>query len=74
MHVNWVDRDKALIFFPRVLIGFFTDDSMVIEMTVAPLRIAGFFSPLVAAELIFSACLLGAGDTCFPMIVTCVSG
>ena len=43
-------------------------------MAVAPLRITGFFSLLVAAELIFSACLLGAGDTRFPMVVTCVSG
>jgi len=64
----------VFIFFPRVLISFFIDDSTVIEVAITPLRIAGFFSPLAAAELIFSACLLGAGDTRFPMIVTCVSG
>ncbi|MCG2768132.1 MAG: MATE family efflux transporter [Anaerolineae bacterium] len=64
----------AFIFFPRVLIGFFTDEPMVIEMAVVPLRVSGLFAPLVAAELVFSACLLGAGDTRFPMIITCVSG
>ena len=43
-------------------------------MAVIPLRVSGLFAPLMAAELIFSACLLGAGDTRFPMVITCVSG
>lgn len=71
------NRDSAItetVITSLRTIGFFTDDPLVIEMAVAPLRIAGLFSPLVAAELIFSACLLGAGDTRFPMVVTCVRG
>ncbi|UCC62452.1 MAG: MATE family efflux transporter, partial [Anaerolineae bacterium] len=63
----------GFIFFPRPLIGLFTDDSAVIQMAVTPLRIVGFVQPLLAAAMVFPGCLRGAGDTRFPMVVTSVT-
>ncbi|MBN1579492.1 MAG: MATE family efflux transporter, partial [Anaerolineae bacterium] len=71
----WLMAVMGLVFilFPRPLIALFTDDLVVIELAVTPLRIVGFVQPLLAASMVFPGCLRGAGDTRFPMFVTTVS-
>lgn len=62
----------GLIFllFPAQIVGFFTDDPLVIALGTMPLRMVGIIQPLLAAAMIFAGGLRGAGDTRFPMIVT----
>lgn len=60
----------VFILFPQPLIRLFTDDLMVVQMAVTPLRIVGFIQPLLAAAMVFPGSLRGAGDTRFPMYVT----
>jgi len=61
------------ILFPRPLIALFTDDTVVIQTAVMPLRIIGFVQPMMAAAFLFAGNLRGAGDTRYPMYVTGVS-
>jgi putative MATE family efflux protein len=58
------------ILFPRALISVFTDDLVVIQIAVTPLRIIGFVQPMMAAAFLFAGGLRGAGDTRFPMLVS----
>lgn len=60
----------VFVLFPQPLIRLFTDDLMVVQMAVTPLRIVGFIQPLLAAAMVFPGSLRGAGDTRFPMYVT----
>ena len=61
------------ILLPRPLIALFTDDAVVIQTAVRPLRIIGFVQPMMAAAFLFAGNLRGAGDTRYPMYVTGVS-
>jgi len=63
----------VFILFPQPLIRLFTDDPMVVQMAVTPLRMVGFTQPFLAATMVFAGNLRGAGDTRFPMYVTAVS-
>ncbi len=62
----------GLIFllFPAQIVGFFTNDPQVIALGTMPLRMVGLIQPLLAASMIFTGGLRGAGDTRWPMIVT----
>jgi MATE family multidrug resistance protein len=60
----------VFILFPQPLIRLFTDDPMVVQMAVTPLRIVGFIQPFLAGTMVFAGNLRGAGDTRFPMYVT----
>jgi MATE family multidrug resistance protein len=63
----------VFILFPQPLIRLFTDDPMVIQMAVTPLRMVGFTQPLLAATMVFAGNLRGAGDTRFPMYISAAS-
>jgi putative MATE family efflux protein len=60
----------AFLLFPAQIVGFFTDDAQVIAIGTMPLRMVGLIQPLLAATMIFTGGLRGAGDTRWPMIVT----
>lgn len=60
----------AFLLFPAQIVGFFTDDPQVIAIGTMPLRMVGLIQPLLAATMIFTGGLRGAGDTRWPMIVT----
>lgn len=60
----------AFLLFPAQIVGFFTDDPQVIAIGIMPLRMVGLIQPLLAAAMIFTGGLRGAGDTRWPMIVT----
>jgi len=60
----------GMILFPEQIMGFFTDDQEVIRLGAMPLRVMGFVQPMLAASMIYSGALRGAGDTRWPMIVT----
>jgi len=60
----------VFILFPQQLTRLFTDDLMVVQMAVTPLRMVGFTQPFLAATMVFAGNLRGAGDTRFPMYVT----
>jgi MATE family multidrug resistance protein len=56
--------------FPRPLVALFTDDEVVIQTAVSPLRIIAVVQPMMAAAFLFAGNLRGAGDTRFPMYIT----
>lgn len=58
------------LLFPAQIVGFFTDDPVVIALGTMPLRMVGLIQPLLASNMIFGGALRGAGDTRFPMVVT----
>ncbi len=60
----------SFVFFPTQIMGFFTNDHEVIDLGALPLRIMGVFQPILAASMIFTGGLRGAGDTRYPMVVT----
>ncbi len=60
----------GFIFAPDLFIRFFTDDRVVIETAVMPLRIIGLVQIPLAASFVFTGCLRGAGDTRYPMMMT----
>jgi MATE family multidrug resistance protein len=60
----------VFILFPQPLIRLFTDDPMVVQTAVTPLRIVGFIQPFLAGSMVFAGNLRGAGDTRFPMYIT----
>jgi MATE family multidrug resistance protein len=60
----------AFLLFPAQIVGFFTDDPQVIAIGTMPLRMVGLIQPLLAATMIFTGGLRGAGDTRWPMFVT----
>lgn len=57
----------VLIAFPGSFMRFFTSDPEVIELGILPLRIIGLAQPFLAASMIFSGSLRGAGDTQGPL-------
>jgi MATE family multidrug resistance protein len=60
----------AFVLFPAQIVGFFTNEPEVVALGTMPLRVVGIIQPLLAASMIFSGALRGAGDTRFPMFVT----
>lgn len=60
----------AIFLFPAELMSFFTNEPEVIALGTMPLQMVGLVQPMVAASMIFSGALRGAGDTRFPMIIT----
>ncbi len=60
----------TFVLFPTQIMGFFTSDEEVIALGATPLQLVGLFQPILAASMIFSGALRGAGDTRYPMIVT----
>jgi len=60
----------AIVLFPAQIMGFFTNEPEVIALGTMPLRVVGMVQPMLAASMIFTGALRGAGDTRFPMIVT----
>ena len=59
----------AFIIFAPQIIGIFTEDADVIVAGSTPLRVIGLVQPLLAAMMVFSGALRGAGDTITPMLV-----
>jgi Na+-driven multidrug efflux pump len=57
------------IAFPEVWIGFFNDSPAVIEAGASSMRLMGACGPLIAAGMILTQALFGAGNTRFVMIV-----
>ncbi len=51
------------------IIGLFTSEAEVVAMGSTPLRLIGVVQPLLAAMMVFSGGLRGAGDTLTPMLV-----
>jgi MATE family multidrug resistance protein len=60
----------AFLLFPAQIVGFFTNDPQVIAIGTMPLRMVGLIQPLLAASMVFSGGLRGAGDTRWPMMIT----
>jgi MATE family multidrug resistance protein len=60
----------AFLFFPSQIVGFFTSEPEVIAVGTLPLQVVGVIQPILAASMVFSGALRGAGDTRFPMVVT----
>jgi MATE family multidrug resistance protein len=61
-----------IVLFPSQLMGFFTNEPEVIAVGTTPLRTVGMIQPILAATMIFSGGLRGAGDTRFPMMITAI--
>ncbi len=59
--------------FPAPIVGLFTSDPEVIALGTLPLRLIGIVQPFLAAMMVFSGSLRGAGDTLTPMLVNGVS-
>jgi len=55
--------------FAAQIVGLFTDDADIIAMATLPLRLIGLVQPFLAAMMVFSGSLRGAGDTLTPMLV-----
>jgi len=61
------------IFFAGDIIAVFTNDPQVIATGTMPLRLVGITQPLLAAMMVFSSGLRGAGDTRPPMLINGIS-
>jgi len=55
------------LFFPRVVVGLFTNDSRVLALGALYLVMLGITSPAYAASMVYAGGLRGAGDTRSPM-------
>lgn len=64
----------AIVLFPAQLMGAFTNESQVVALGTMPLKVVGLAQPILAAVMVFSGGLRGAGDTRFPMAIngTCI--
>jgi putative MATE family efflux protein len=63
----------AALLVPELLLRFFTDDAAVIATGILPLRVAALALPGLAASMVFSGSLRGAGDTRWPLVITSAS-
>ena len=63
----------VFVLFAGDIMGIFSNDPRVIAAGTTPLRLAGIAQPLLAAALVFSNSLRGAGDTRFPMLINGLS-
>ena len=57
------------IAFPRVFIGFFNDSEAVINAGAPSMRLMGACGPLIAAGMILTQALFGAGNPRFVMMI-----
>jgi MATE family multidrug resistance protein len=60
----------CFVFLSSQIVSFFTEDPEVIALGTMPLQVVGLIQPVLAASMVFSGALRGAGDTRFPMVVT----
>lgn len=60
------------VLFPYFFLGLFTDKAIVINATVASLRIVGVVNCMIGAGLVFMQCLFGAGNAKFVMWIEMV--
>jgi len=63
----------SVIFFSRQFMGFFTNDTQVVEIGARYLIIVSSFYILFTTMFICAGVLRGAGDTIIPMFVTLIS-
>ena len=59
-------------FFPETLLGWFTDNPVLIEMGVPCLKLAAFVQPVMAICDAMAGSLRGAGDTRTPMLAAMI--
>jgi MATE family multidrug resistance protein len=66
----------SFIFFPREIMGIFTNDRSAIETGVVPFRLLGAFQFIDAVGIILSRTLQGVGSTLYVMIaeMACMGG
>jgi Na+-driven multidrug efflux pump len=57
------------VVFPRQLLSIFSSSEPVIDAATLPMRLMGLCTPLIAAGMILTQALFGAGNTRFVMIV-----
>lgn len=62
-----------LFFFAEPIVGFFTDEPIVIEAGAQVLRIMAFAQPFMAVARVAAGALRGAGDTKYVMFGTGIS-
>jgi len=64
----------AFMFFPREIMGIFTDSSLTVEKGVMPFRILGIFQFIDGIGIVLSRTLQGTGSTTFVMVseMTCI--
>lgn len=58
------------MFFPKLIISFFTQSKEIIPLASSALRIVSVAQPILAISMIFSGALRGAGDTKTVMYIT----
>lgn len=63
----------VMVLFPRPLLSLMVADPAVVAAGITPLRIAGLLQPLLAANMIVSGALRGAGDTRWPLYIKIIS-
>jgi putative MATE family efflux protein len=56
--------------FPEKFMAAFTDDPVVIALGSGPLRLVALVQPFLAASMVLSGALRGAGDTRWPLAIT----
>jgi len=57
------------VLLPRQILSVFSSSEAVIEAAMLPMRLMGLCTPLIAAGMILTQALFGAGNTRFVMIV-----
>ncbi|MEM9401871.1 MAG: MATE family efflux transporter [Pseudomonadota bacterium] len=62
----------SLLVFANTIAGWFSDDSAVIDIATACLRILGIGYPMYAVGMIMVQALNGAGDTVWPSILNLI--
>jgi len=58
------------VLWTRQVLGIFSDDPLVIEHAVVPLRLAALVLPAEAANQVLGGAMRGAGDSRWPMMTT----
>ncbi len=59
-------------FFGKQIVGFYTEDPVIIKNTANVLRIIALVQPFQSSQLILAGALRGAGDTFWPLVSTFV--
>ncbi len=61
------------VLFPQWFLSLLVSDPQVIAAGTLPLRVVGFFQPLIALNFVYAGALRGAGDTRWPLLTKLVS-
>ncbi len=59
----------AMFFFPTQVLGVFSHEPEVVAVGAVPMRIVATMGPMIAAAMILTQALFGAGETRYVMIV-----